>query len=454
MVSVIYRCALASLFFALTVATSARAQTFAIDTKSATDGPMSGAWYNANESGWGVLLSQRADIMFAAMFTYDDKNVPTWYIASACLVARDSCSGEFFVVNGGVSPVVPWANVNLSVQKVGIFTMKFTDASTGQVSYTINGANGSKAITRLTWAAQQTPAGTITWEKSSDLNTNMPVGIEVFRGEAGSGSTGLRAWFATLDRKLNPALEWAPQSIAPGAKTASDFAKDEPKRAYVVANAGYFGASTINQSFSLIIKAGALAAPGVKQLTRSGATYFPTRAAFGELANGNLIATWAYPVGTANTVYSYPLPASNDSAKAPKAAPDASFPPGGNTWSPSKAIGGGPMLLLNGAKVVTATEEVFDAASGVSPGSGAPRTAIARLKDDRVALIVVDGRSSVSRGVSLNELADILLSLGAVDAMNLDGGGSTTMVVNGVLVNAPSDGVQRAIPSVVMFREK
>ncbi len=68
-----------------------------------------------------------------------------------------------------------------------------------------------------------------------------------------------------------------------------------------------------------------------------------------------------------------------------------------------------------------------------------PRTAVAKLKDGKFLMITVDGRSESSGGISLQDLAEYLLSLGAVDAMNLDGGGSTTMFLDGKVVNTPSD---------------
>lgn len=68
-----------------------------------------------------------------------------------------------------------------------------------------------------------------------------------------------------------------------------------------------------------------------------------------------------------------------------------------------------------------------------------PRTAAAILKDGRFLMVTVDGRSESSGGISLNDLAEYLLSLGAVDAINLDGGGSTTMFLDGKVVNKPSD---------------
>ncbi len=68
-----------------------------------------------------------------------------------------------------------------------------------------------------------------------------------------------------------------------------------------------------------------------------------------------------------------------------------------------------------------------------------PRTAVAKLKDGKFLMITVDGRSESSGGIGLQDLTEYLLTLGATDAMNLDGGGSTTMFVDGKVVNHPSD---------------
>ncbi len=69
-----------------------------------------------------------------------------------------------------------------------------------------------------------------------------------------------------------------------------------------------------------------------------------------------------------------------------------------------------------------------------------PRTALARLESGKILLVTVDGRQpGISVGMSLQALAELLLEFGAVDAINLDGGGSTTMVVHNKIVNKPSD---------------
>ncbi len=424
---------------------------YTIDQNPNNATTLSGIWYNIDESGWGITFTQQFNIIFATMFTYDNAGLPTWYVASNCNIANDGCTGDFYAIAKGTAPTKPWVALDpADLKRVGAFTATFTDINNASIAYSINGVNGFKRVTRQLWSTIAPTITTVEWTKSADLNAGLPQGIEVYRGEG----RGLQAVYATLDPAQAATTQWNVASVAPGSKTPLEFAQTEAKKAWVVMNGGYFGASTINQSFSIVVKNSAVAATGVKQLTRNGQIYYPTRAAFGTNADGESIATYTYPIGTANTLTRYPLPAPNDSAKAPLQLPDANFPPGGQAWTPVKAIGGGPMLLKNRSKLITQVEEVFDAASGISGNSEAPRSAIAKLANGKILFLVIDGRSTLSRGVTLNELADILLSLGATDAINLDGGGSTTMVVNGVVANKPSDGVQRSIPSVVVFADK
>lgn len=99
-------------------------------------------------------------------------------------------------------------------------------------------------------------------------------------------------------------------------------------------------------------------------------------------------------------------------------------------------VGGVPQLIKNGKIDITWEKEK---ASRSFFETRHPRTAVARLKDGKFLLLTVDGRSESSGGIGLNDLASYLLALGALDAMNLDGGGSTTMYLDGKLVNHPSD---------------
>ena len=97
---------------------------------------------------------------------------------------------------------------------------------------------------------------------------------------------------------------------------------------------------------------------------------------------------------------------------------------------------GVPRLIKNDRIEITWQEEK---ASQSFVETKHPRTAVAKLKDGKFLMMTVDGRSEASGGIGLQNLAKILLELGATDAMNLDGGGSTTMFLDGKVVNHPSD---------------
>lgn len=82
----------------------------------------------------------------------------------------------------------------------------------------------------------------------------------------------------------------------------------------------------------------------------------------------------------------------------------------------------------------------------------APRTVIANYKDDQLLILVTDGYNEAgSSGATLEELQSMLKNFGAVDAYNLDGGGSSSLVFNGKVINKPSDGSLRKLPTHFLF---
>lgn len=95
-------------------------------------------------------------------------------------------------------------------------------------------------------------------------------------------------------------------------------------------------------------------------------------------------------------------------------------------------ISGGPYLVKDGEIFVDMTAQKLACIGGRNP-----RTAIGYTKDNHIIIITADGREGSSIGMTLNELARLMQSLGCVNAMNLDGGGSTVMYVNGNIVNKP-----------------
>ncbi len=111
------------------------------------------------------------------------------------------------------------------------------------------------------------------------------------------------------------------------------------------------------------------------------------------------------------------------------------------------AITGAGWILRNGA----ANTSNWAAYSSSFVDSRHPRTILA-WNDARLFLVVVDGRTSASIGMTFPEMAAFLVdTLGAAEAVNLDGGGSSTLVVDGTVRNRPSDGAERAVANAVLL---
>lgn len=92
----------------------------------------------------------------------------------------------------------------------------------------------------------------------------------------------------------------------------------------------------------------------------------------------------------------------------------------------------GPGLVIDSEISVTSSDEVGQAMTSN------PRTAIGYLSDNHYVLVVADGRTDESEGLSLLELAEFMKTLGVTQAYNLDGGGSSTLYYNGEVVNKPT----------------
>ena len=112
-----------------------------------------------------------------------------------------------------------------------------------------------------------------------------------------------------------------------------------------------------------------------------------------------------------------------------------------NGWRNSEMnniLAAGPLLIFN--------EEIRNFNNDSFNQNRHPRTAVALTKDNRLFLLTVDGRSFQSYGMTIPELAYFLKSAGAVDALNLDGGGSTAMWIKNMaetgIVNYPSDNLE------------
>jgi exopolysaccharide biosynthesis protein len=121
-------------------------------------------------------------------------------------------------------------------------------------------------------------------------------------------------------------------------------------------------------------------------------------------------------------------------------------------WKLQWAVGGGPVLVKDGAVFITNNEEKKFAGKAI--GDHHPRTAMGYTKEGKLILLAVQGRmKNIAVGTTLIETAQILIDLGCVEAINLDGGGSSCLLVNGKETIKPSDPTgQRPVPAVFFVR--
>ncbi len=122
--------------------------------------------------------------------------------------------------------------------------------------------------------------------------------------------------------------------------------------------------------------------------------------------------------------------------------------PSGKDWSNVQcAVGGGPWLLNRGVEYVDWQAEGFQSSFAALRH---PRTGLGVTRDNRLLIVTVDGRQPMSGGATLCEMAAVMQKYGAVDAINLDGGGSTTLSVLGMVVNSPSGFVERQVANALL----
>jgi len=123
---------------------------------------------------------------------------------------------------------------------------------------------------------------------------------------------------------------------------------------------------------------------------------------------------------------------------------------GKSVWTEvTQAVGGGPWLVRGGQVAVDGIEQGFPESSFVQKSH--PRTAAGVTASGELLLVTVDGRQGQSRGMTLPALAAYMRKIGAAQAINLDGGGSTAMVVRGLYVNSPSDGTPRPVANALLI---
>lgn len=275
------------------------------------------------------------------------------------------------------------------------------------------------------------------WRK---FDLDLPNGIEIFEGI--NYEIPLRAWTAVVDAS-NP-------NIKVKILSSNDFDKletpqqflDNNKYARLVINGGYFiKDNNPTKHVGLLKTNGKLEEAASHSIFRDGKRYYINRGAFGILNNGKVDISWC---STRNdSIFYWDKPFKNR----PGYPIDSFSFKDSKFWDVSNALHAGPVLINNKRINVTVEEEVFfnTPIAGVQP-----RSAIGYTDDSKIIMMIVDGRQQISRGVYLEELAILMKQFNCIEALNLDGGGSSAIVADDRLLNRPSGrSSQREIMSAI-----
>tara|TARA_B100000035_G_scaffold313111_1_gene326062 strand:- start:493 stop:1422 length:930 start_codon:yes stop_codon:yes gene_type:complete len=255
------------------------------------------------------------------------------------------------------------------------------------------------------------------------LDIKIKNNILIYKGY--NNDVPLRAWVALIPPEKNNIrilVSNENDGVSTPSKIASEFG------ASVVINGGYFkrGQSPIRH-VGLLKSKDSLYEPASGYVYRENIKYNINRGALGIFYNNSLDISWASTKNDSIFIWSFPF----ENKPGNPASINYNF---SEYWDVKEAVHAGPILIRNEKIKVTSEQEVFfnTPVDGVQP-----RSAIGYKKNGDIIMMVVDGRQVDSRGVYLKELAMLMKQFDCEEALNLDGGGSSSLVVNGKLINNP-----------------
>ena len=298
------------------------------------------------------------------------------------------------------------------------------------------------------------------WVEITDARFGaLPSYVKVFHSPEVLRGKKAEAWIATADLSKaafhvwglrDPELDGSEDALRTPTQVYNSFG--EP---VLVMNGGYFYVDGgTNYPASLAVENGELLSPNINYASEDWVTiYNPTKAAFILHSDGTVEASWTY-FADSDHHYIYPVPAENSFGSSPADTPDDSYPEGAKPFEARTAIGAGPVLIKNSEIRNTWRYECLPGDYDVNCANPDPRTAIGITADNRLVLFVCEGREMTEGvpGYSTEQVAQILLAFGCTDAINLDGGGSSCLLVNGLETIKPSDGTQRSVGSCIYIK--
>lgn len=306
------------------------------------------------------------------------------------------------------------------------------------------------------------------WQNVDSLFQPLPPSVHVYKTTDLLDGKPNIAYYVEADLK-DKKLEFTVDTTYKRRLKPSQF-YEKNNQPLLVVNTTFFSFAT-NQNLNVVMKKGKMIGYNIHSIPGKGKdtlTYrHPFGSAIGISKKGNADVAWVYTDSSLRFAYateSVFQPVRDSVATFPFQRFLKQFPQlDGVTrqglkkhtrWKMKTAVGGGPVLLQNGNIEITNNEELKFAGKAINDKH--PRTAMGYTGDNKLVILVIEGRNpGKAEGATLIQQAQIFKDLGCREAINLDGGGSSCMLVNGKETIKVSDASgQRPVPAVFIIRKK
>jgi hypothetical protein len=304
------------------------------------------------------------------------------------------------------------------------------------------------------------------WINADSLFAPLPNNFHVYKTTDSLDGKPFVAYYAEAKLK-DRQLDFTTDTTYKRRLTPQQFFEKNNKPLLVVN--GTFFSFTTNQNLNVVIKDGEMVSYNVHTIAGKGKdtlTYFhPIRSAIGISKKRNADIAWLYAdTGHRRFPVAFetdPILLHNEFKRLSvyELSPQLHHLPKMEKhygvidhWKMKTAIGGGPVLVQDGKIKITNNEEMMFTGKAIDDKH--PRTCMGYTKDGRLIVMVIQGRfPGIAEGASLIQQAQLLIDLDCVEALNLDGGGSSCMLINGKETIKPSDKEgERAVPAVFIIK--
>jgi exopolysaccharide biosynthesis protein len=306
------------------------------------------------------------------------------------------------------------------------------------------------------FTASLTTHAQLQWKNVDSLYQPLPKGIHVYKTTDPVDGKPNIAYYVSADLK-DKSLDFTTQ-VGNGKRLTPTQYFEQEQQPLIVMNCTFFE-FVHNSNQNVVIKDGKMQAYQVHTVNGRGKDTFTYRHPFGSAIGiskkRKADVAWLYTDSAETNAFASQEVINVWKDSVSKHSKKEMLRAGNfKKWKMNAAVGGGPVLLQNGNIMITNNEELKFTGKAIDDKH--PRTSMGYTADNKLILLVIEGRfPGKAEGATLTQEAQMLKNIGCIEALNLDGGGSSCLLINGKQTITPSDKeVQRPVPAVFIIKKK